>query len=148
MEFWNFLIKMAQYGNICSIDKAYDELKNGRDGLSKWVTNHFYKYFKKTDTESVLKEYIDLVKFVQSQAQYNDMAKEEFMSGSNADAWIIAYAKANKLSIVTLEVLNKQIKRKVPIPNICEAFQIKYFNIFDFLKKEGFKFCEGDAIKH
>ncbi|MEO1785211.1 DUF4411 family protein, partial [Thermodesulfobium sp. 4217-1] len=59
--------------------------------------------------------------------------------------WIIAYAKTNGLKVVTTEILNKNIKKNVPIPNVCEDFQIDYLNIFDFLKITGFKFCEGNS---
>ncbi len=142
LEFWNFLVKKAEEGEVCSIDKVFDELKDSDDELSKWVTKCFQKYFKSCDNVPVIETYREIIKWVDSQSQYKPEAKNEFMLYSNADAWIIAYAKANGLKVVTLESLSKNQKNRVPIPNVCEAFQIGYLNIYDFLKITGFKFCE------
>lgn len=65
--------------------------------------------------------------------QYNKHAKEKFAASDKADAWLIAHALANKRVIVTEERLNKDIKRRIPIPNVCKSFKIEYADTFQML---------------
>jgi len=67
-----------------------------------------------------------------------DAAKADFASG--ADGWIVAYAKAKGHIVVTHEVLNPDIRRKVPIPNVCNAFDVNYHDTFEMLRKLGVRF--------
>jgi len=67
------------------------------------------------------------------QDQFLDYAKAEF--ASVADSWLIAYAKAYGCTVVTNETYNKEIRRKIQIPNVCEAFGIEYMNTFEMLRK-------------
>lgn len=115
-SFWNFLVEQAKNGKLASIDKVLDELNKGDDKLKKWANNQ--------------------------RNQYSQNAIDEFMKENNADTWLVALAltNINKYVIVTFEKENNQIKRKIPIPNVCKAFNIEYYNLFQMLKKMEFKF--------
>lgn len=54
-----------------------------------------------------------------------------------ADSWLIAMAKAYQYTIVTHEEYKSDIKRKIPIPNVCRAFDIPYINTFEMLRRLG-----------
>ncbi len=41
--------------------------------------------------------------------------------------------------MVTHEKYDPNVKKKVPIPNVCKHFGIKYKNTFEFLKELNFK---------
>ena len=81
------------------------------------------------------------VEWVTSEPQYNAEAKAEY--ASVADGWLIAYAKANNLVVVTQEVHRPNIKWKVPIPNVCLQFNVEYMNTLDMLRDLGVQLVLG-----
>ena len=79
------------------------------------------------------------MEWVQSQDQFSDAAKADF--ASKADGWLVAYARANSCVVVTQEVLNPDVRRKVPIPNLCEAFDVHWVDTFTMLRNLGVRFA-------
>jgi hypothetical protein len=77
--------------------------------------------------------------WVQAQEQFSDAAKADFAAG--ADGWLVAYARSKGLIVVTHEVLDPSIRRKVPIPNVCEAFGVSYVDTFEMLRELGVRFA-------
>lgn len=139
-KFWDFLIDNARNNKIISIDKVYDEIKQGDDNLSKWADEKFKEYFINTQNEDVLNAYAEIVRWAYTQkGKYKESAIYEFMKENNADTWLIAFAKTHNYTIVTNESLNPEIKKKIPIPNVCIHYNIQYVNIFDMLRKLNFK---------
>ncbi len=141
-SFWDFLVNQGKKKNIASIDKVFDELNNGNDKLNEWANNYFSNYFIDTTTDKVLEQYAILMQWVDKQRnQYTQNAIDEFMKENNADAWLISLALTDidKYVIVTFEKENNQIKRKIPIPNVCKAFNIKYCDLYQMLKALNFK---------
>lgn len=51
------------------------------------------------------------------------------------DAWLIAFAIAKGCTVVTLEKRESHAKRRVPIPNVCEAFGVRYIDTFQLLRE-------------
>jgi hypothetical protein len=47
---------------------------------------------------------------------------------------MVAYAKANGLAVVTHEEYAPDVRRKVPIPNVCIEFGVEYVNTFEMLR--------------
>lgn len=142
-NFWDFLVDQGNKKNIASIDKVLKELKKVDDKLKEWVTKDFLNYFIDTTTDNVLEKYAILMQWADKQTnQYTQNAIDEFMKENNADTWLISLALTDidKYVIVTFEKENNQIKRKIPIPNVCKAFNIKYRDLFQMLKKLEFKF--------
>jgi hypothetical protein len=131
--FWRVLIEQAEKGHIISIDRVRDELIASKDALSNWVRSAFGPWFMSTDDEEVFQSYEEIINWSMEQDQFLDYAKAEF--ASVADSWLIAYAKAYGCTVVTNETYNKEIRRKIQIPNVCEAFGIEYMNTFEMLRK-------------
>lgn len=139
--FWNFLTRAAEEGMVFSIDRVYDEIMKGKDDLAEWTKKNFTFAFANTkDDEKVIELYAELMQWAIKQIQYTQAAIDEFARVENADAWLIAYAKVHNYLIVTQEVLDLNIKKKIPIPNVCEQFDIKYINTFQMLRELKFKF--------
>ena len=130
--FWEKLKDMALSGRILSIDHVKVELSRGKDELAQWAENEFANAFASTDGKDVVESYAQITQWVQAQSQFKDSAKAEFFGG--ADGWLVAYAKVKDCLVVTLEVLNPDIKRKVPIPNVCQAFNVQYVDTFAMLR--------------
>ncbi len=139
--FWKFLINSARNNFLISIDRVYNELTRSDDQLAKWIKNKFSFAFIKTNTDSdIITNYASLMKWAYSQEQFLQTAKDDFARDDNADAWIVATASSYNFTVVTHEVLDTKIKKKIPIPNVCREFNVKYINTFDLLRKFNFKF--------
>lgn len=134
--FWASLLWQHGAGQVCSIDRVRDELVVHADMLSDW-TQHVVPAtcFQSTDDGAVIAHYGTLMNWAQGQAQFTPAAKAEF--ATKADAWLIAYAMANKLTVVTMEVFNREIKKKIPIPNVCQAFGVPHIETFEMLSALG-----------
>jgi hypothetical protein len=74
-----------------------------------------------------------------SSSHYNQNAKNEFAEYEVADPWLVAYAIQNNLAIVSQEVFDDNIKRKIPIPNACKEFNFRHIDTFEFLRECGFQ---------
>jgi len=142
-NFWNFLLQEAKEGRLASIDKVLVEINKGDDELKKWAKEKFSGYFLSTKSNQVLEHYAILIQWADTQRQiYSENAINEFMREDNADTWLIAFAmtKREEYIIVTFEKENNQIKRKIPLPNVCKYFQINYCDLYQMLKNLNFKF--------
>jgi hypothetical protein len=87
-----------------------------------------------------VKWYAQLQQWANGHPQYHPSAKQEF--ASDADAWLIAYAGAKNFTVVTQEIFSLDIKRRIPIPNVCMSkdFGIPVLNIFTMLERLNVKF--------
>jgi hypothetical protein len=136
-KFWDILNQHAENGVIESIDRVKDELDR-EDELAGWADRNFGHAFRSTDQEDVIKSYGKVMTWVQAQSQFSDAAKADFAKG--ADGWLVAYAMAKGRVIVTHEVAAPDAKRRVPIPNVCEAFRVRPVNTFVMLRELGARF--------
>lgn len=140
-SFWDALVKLADDSKICSIDRIQQEIitsKDDPDQLQEWTSENFRDYFERTDALDVLQIYAEIQQWANNSSQFTDAAKDEF--ARNADAWLIAYAKAKGYTLVTHEVFNPQSRKRILIPVVCEAFGIDYVNTFEMLKELQVKF--------
>jgi len=138
--FWDGLTNYAKKGELGSIDKVKDEIQKGNDDLKKWAESDFAKYFYSTQQSDLMNSYMKLVQWVQVQKQYTQKAKDIFMESNNADTYAIAFSLAYNLILVTHEVLSPEAQKRIPIPNVCEAFGIQYCDTFEMLRDMGFSF--------
>jgi hypothetical protein len=137
-KFWESLVLHAEKEEIQSIDRVKQELERGNDELATWAISQFSEAFASTDEEDITESYTEIMSWVQAQDQFSDPAKADFASG--ADGWLVAYAKSKGFTIVTHEVLDPNIIRKVPIPNVCEVFGVSYVDTFEMLRQLGVRF--------
>lgn len=136
-EFWSCLIRHADAGRVKSIDRIKRELERGSPDheLLVWVNNHFLHAFQRTDETDIIAAYGVLMKWSRNQKQFFDAAKAEF--AQKADAWLVAYAMAKRCVLVTHEVFEPNIKRKIKIPNACQPFGVPYVKTFEMLRDLG-----------
>ena len=137
--FWESLILENAEEIVFSIDRVKTELEKGNDEITQWVKDTAPgTFFKNTDNKAVIECFAKIMNWVQSKPQYFDSSKAEFAGG--ADPWLIAYAKVNGLVLVTNESLAADAKNKVPIPNVCVNFDVKYTRIFEMLETQETRF--------
>lgn len=137
-KFWDSLVLHASSGKVVSIDRVKHELDKGKDDLTEWSNGHFHSAFASTDEEDIIKSYSEIIAWVQGQPQFSDAAKTEF--ATVADGWLIAYAKVKGKVIVTQELPAPDAKSRVPIPNVCEAFDVPFVDTFEMLRRLGVRF--------
>lgn len=131
--FWLALKRQHKGKRVCSVDKVKSELVAVEDDLKHWVQKEAPDtFFKGTADRKVSGAFKDIVNWVQPEQQFVPEAKAEF--SSVADGWVVAYARANGLVVVTHEEYAPTVKKKVPIPNVCMEFQVQYCNTFQMLR--------------
>ncbi len=84
-----------------------------------------------------MESYSNIINYVNESKQYLQSAKDEF--ASIADSWLCAYGLAYDCTIVTLEKLQIDTKKRILIPNICTDFEIKYIDLLQFMRAIGIK---------
>ncbi len=140
--FWNFLEFSNGNAAVFSIDRIGKEIHDGagRDFLKEWVGNNS-AFFLSTDISKTINHYRAMVSWVSSSTQFLPEAKAEF--ASVADGWLIAHARAEEYVLVTHEICAKDARKKVPIPNVCKEFGVRYCNTFEMLRILKAKFILG-----
>jgi hypothetical protein len=135
-SFWRLLEQHAKTGRVVSIDRVKSELEIMADPLSDWARNRCSEAFVSTDRPDVIYHFTAMMKWVQAQ-DFTPAAKAEF--ATEADGWVVAYAKAGGHTVVTMEKYEPNCKKKVKMPNVCKEFGVQYVNTFEMLKALGAK---------
>ena len=140
--YWNALLRQHQAGVVLSIDRIETELKAQDDEIKAWIADAAPKtFFKKTQDQAVVDQFQAMLTWVYSEPQFINAARTEF--ASVADGWLVAFAKVNACSVVTHEEYAPDVRRKVPIPNVCVEFDVPYVNLFEMLHEVGEKFIRS-----
>ncbi|MFV0595347.1 DUF4411 family protein [Shewanella sp.] len=128
--YWEWILSSNVLHGVASIEFVKDELVRGNDELAEWVKEHCRIFYAQDDaqTQAAFGVVVDCVMALESM---RPGAKEEFLSG--ADPWLIAKAMVTGATIVTHEVFNNSIRKKVLIPNICKIFGVNCINTFELL---------------
>jgi len=133
--FWRELINQARRGRVISVDRVRVDLERGKDQLAQWAKDEFSGWFDSAAQPDVLAAYARVMAWAKAQGQFTAAAKAEFANVS--DGWLVAYALAKGCVVVTNEVVNPYIKRRIPIPNACDAFAVPYRDTFAMLRDLG-----------
>ena len=137
--FWSCLVQNQATSRMLSIDHVRRELLAGKDPLADWVRNALpAAAFASTGEKPVARAFGEIMAWVQAQPKFLPAAKAEFADG--ADGWLVAYAKAEGLVVVTQEVYDENVRRRVPIPNVCRQFGVNFIGTYDMLRAFGAKF--------
>jgi hypothetical protein len=132
--FWEALIWQQRGNRIKSIDRVKRELEAGGNDLGIWVSTSMPdSCFASTNDTDVAAHYGRMVTWVQSQVQFTAEARAHFAAA--ADGWLIAYAKTYDCVLVTHETFAPEVRRTVPIPNVCQSFGVEYVDTFQMLRE-------------
>lgn len=129
--FWDCLSHYITVGRLLIIDRVYDEIVYPPE-LVNWVEHASDDSLVATGTQSVVDAYRRLIDWVQDNPQFTAAARADFARA--ADGWLAAYAMANGAIVVTNEVSAPQAQRRVPLPDLCDQFQIPCINTFEMLR--------------
>ena len=135
--FWDCLSHYIAVDRIRIIDRVYAEILSPA-ALVDWVAQATGNRFAITGTQSVANAYRQLIDWVQDSPQFTTAARAGF--ARSADGWLAAYAMANGAVVVTNEVSSPDARRRVPLPDLCEQFNIPCINTFEMLRDLGVQF--------
>lgn len=135
--YWAALCWYGAAGRLCSVDKVRDELERGGDNLWDWARDSFGEQGF-LNTNEAAQPYAEMVAWVLAQTQFSLAAKAEY--ATVADGWLAAHAKMRGKVVVTLEEFDPNAKRKVPLVNVCRAFDVQTISPFEMLRRLGVQF--------
>ena len=136
--FWKCLEHYSQEGRLLSIDRVRSEILSP-DKLVEWVKQAPSKLFRSSAQREVVDAFSEMQMWVQGNEQFLPPAKDEF--AQVADGWLAAYAKVHRATVVTQEVFDPNVRKRVPLPNVCKQFNVNYRDTFETLRDLGVRFA-------
>lgn len=134
-SFWKFLDQQFASYALVSIKPVLEELKAGNDALADWAKNRPL-FFKEID-DATIQAMVQIADWVEGQS-YTQSAVDEFLSV--ADFYLVAFAAAHGHTVVTHEQPSPGAKKRVLIPNVCDAFGIRFVDTFQIIRTLGASF--------
>lgn len=138
-SFWDFLDQQFSAGSLVSIRPVLDELKKGDDALTDWAKNR-PDFFKDLD-DATVEKMVELADWANQQVRQGDLtqaAVDEFLSVT--DYFLVAFAAAHDLVVLTHEQPSPGAKKRVLIPNVCKIFGVAYADTFEMMRSLGAQF--------
>lgn len=134
---WDSMTHHIVDGRLLIIDRVHAEITSP-PRLVQWVEQACSGAYVSTVSQPVVTTYGEMVDWVQDNPQFLPAASEEFARG--ADGWLAAYALATGAVLVTNEVFIPDVRRRVPLPNLCRRFDISYRNMLGMLRDLDMRF--------
>ena len=130
-EYWRLLDDLGKRGIIFSPVEVKREIEKVDDGLKKWIKDkpHLFREI----TEDVQK---NLRLIMEKHGRLVDSIKQR----SIADPWVIAHAITEHAIVVTKETPAGSNSRRIKIPDVCAALNVKCINDFQFAQGVGIRF--------
>jgi len=147
-SFWEQLNELAAKETLGIIDRVYDELvfpndPDKEDELSRWIRIEFQGKVHTTKETQVVQMYARIIQKMTQDApyatSYSKSAKARFAEVNNADAWQVAFAQVNNLTIVTFETYTPDERKNIKIPVVCKEFGVHYINLHEFMRRVSMK---------
>ena len=135
--FWKCLDHFGHAKQVMSIDKVKAEIRYP-EALVAWTRNLPEGFFVSTDKWQVEEAFGAMADWVEDNEQFLPRAKTEFLRV--ADGWLASYTQARGATLVTHEKFDSVVKRRVPLPNICQEFNVSYADSFTMLRYLGVRF--------
>lgn len=142
--FWDQMEQKLYSDSVIVLDVVATEIKKSEDELANWLNS--LEDFKPVTVkqESILANYSEVLKFVQTSGYYKDQALREWSSAGIADPWIIAAAISLGATIITFETPSGSLSKnnaskRAKIPDVAGSFDVKCEDLFYFMRQTGFR---------
>lgn len=135
--FWTWLGDPSLAGQVASIEAVKDEITAGTGDLVDWARARPTAFWL-TDTASVVAAMAELSAWATDPArQYRQEAIDEFLD--SADYKLIAHALPTGATVVTREQPAPESKKKIKIPDVCNAFDVPWTDPFTLYRALGMR---------
>lgn len=133
--FWEWLDQGHTAGFLSSTTKVGQELTLGADELGTWARDRGSLFL--SPDAAMLPSMQMLAKWAHN-GQFRPAAISDFLSV--ADFELVAYAHAHGHTVVTHERPNPLSKRRILIPDACDAMSVPWIDPYVMLRESGVKF--------
>lgn len=133
--FWQKMAEMINSGQVYSSIKVKAEIDKGNDELTTWIHDNAPDSFYYAIDNKVLAKYADTQIWAQTKLVFTENARQEF--ATVADAYLVATAAAKGLTLVTYETSDPNCKRRVKIPDVCNAIGVRFCDLNTALREMG-----------
>ena len=137
--FWDWLRAQNAVGKVFSVQAVARELSQGNDELKEWAAERGEGFF--VPPEAHVESKLEQIQSWVSEQNYAPSAIATFLE--SADHYLISQALADGHHVITREVAENS-KKRVKIPNVCQAFDIRCVSLFDVLRNEKARFVLAD----
>jgi len=134
--FWDWLIAANNAGKLLSVEAVLDDLSDAGDDLTEWAKAREEGFFV-SPVESDLPALGQVTQWINDHQVYTGAGKQTFLNCS--DYFVVSQALAGGHTVITHEKPENSIKR-IKIPNVCVAMNIKYMTCWQMLRTERARF--------
>lgn len=134
-SFWRVMSDLIQNGQVYTSEKVKEEIDRGNDDLTQWINQHNPQGFCCPIDANVNQQYARVLNWAISNPVFSNAAKNEF--ANVADAYLVATAAANNMTVVTYETSDPACKRRVKIPDACNALGVAYCDLNTLFRRLG-----------
>lgn len=135
LSFWRTIAGLAHSGHFKSVKKVETELRKGKDELVTWIDTDLPQDFFIQEDINTLTALAKVSAWANQSTTYSPAAKTEF--ATVADSWIVAEALSRSLTVVTFETSDINCKRRVKIPDACNAVGVNFCTLNDAFRALG-----------
>ena len=135
--FWERFREMVNSDEIFTSITVKDEIDKGKDELTEWLKQNAPKSFYLSLDADVMVQYTSVQNWAKSNSVYTQAALNTF--ANVADAYLVATAAAKQMTLVTYEGSSPNSKKRVMIPDACNALGVRYCDLNTVLKEMGIK---------
>jgi predicted nucleic acid-binding protein len=133
--FWDRFREMVNSGDVFTSVTVKEEIDKGKDELTEWLKTNAPKSFYLSLDADVMVQYADVQNWAKSNPVYSPQALNTF--ANVADAYLIASASAKHLTLVTYEGSSPNSKKRVMIPDACNAMGVRCCDLNTVLRELG-----------
>lgn len=133
--FWERFRDMVNSGDIFTSITVKEEIDKGKDELTEWLKTNAPKSFYLPLDADVMSQYASVQNWAKSNPVYSPQALNTF--ANVADAYLVATASAKQLTLVTYEGSSPNSKKRVMIPDACNAMGVRCCDLNTVLRELG-----------
>ena len=133
--FWTKIAGMINSGHVFSNIQVKEEIEKGGDELANWMRNHVPVGFYIENEADVMVKYGEVINWASANSVYKPEAVAEF--AQVADAYLVATAAAKGYTLVTNETADPTCRRRVKIPDACNALGVRFCDLNMVLRELG-----------
>jgi len=127
-------------GIATSFWSKVEELANSLIKIKNWCEAKLPSDFFK-DSSPCISDYIAITQWAQSKSDhYKQHAIQVFLETELADSWLVGYCKKENKKVVTYEKSEPLGKKRIKIPEVCNAFGVPFLNTIEMLRELGESF--------
>lgn len=142
-SYWNEIVMFSKNKHIYINQQVFAEIahettQSKKDQLQLWLEDDFDGVSIDIN-QNIINVWQEILKYIRDSHFYNQRAFDSWADSSVADPWLIASAKVKNLTVVTMELDERNLHqgsptKRVKIPDICKAFNVPCVTLQDMLR--------------